>query len=105
MSDCFDHMTDAYESYDRAFDEGFRFGRRSRVSQFTPDPDFYHTRIEFMCIEAETHKALLLRLGKKVGVWVPKSICRKLKERSVWVHTDTYRKLTRVSLTLESKEK
>ena len=98
MSDCFDHLVDAFEDWDRGFDEGCSraWGKRGK-SSFSPDPLHYHRKLHFKAIQAETEKAYLLRLSNDVGVWVPKSICRHLEESSVWVHSLTYSKCTRIS--------
>ena len=99
MSDCFDHVVDAFEDWDRGFDEGCprACGKRGK-SSFSPDPLYYHRKLHFKAIQAQTEKAYLLRLSDDVGVWVPKSICRHFEESSVWVHSLTYSKCTRVNL-------
>ena len=95
MSDCFDHMADAFDSYDRSQDEGFINRKTHRnLNVFERDPLFYHRKIEFLKIEHETEKAYLLKISEQKGVWVPKSICKKKTKNSMYVHTATFEKCT-----------
>lgn len=98
MSDCFDHEADAWDDIcfneERYMDEDAEFdgyfgpkrrgSRRSgyRPTPFHPDPLYYHTRVKFAGIKAETDKAYLFELSKTKGVpkWVPKSCCRRLEK-------------------------
>ena len=97
MSDCFDHYTDAYESYDRADDDGcLSRGPRSLKTRY--DPLFYHVQLHFETLVTKTEKAYLFQLRLGEGVWVPRSICRHLKENSVFVHANTYYKCNKISI-------
>ena len=90
MSDTFDHYVDAMESYDRAYDDGCL---TSSYARFRKNPLFYFTKVNYIKIVAQTEKAYLFQIGDFEGVWVAKSVCRKLDKNSVYVHTDTYRKI------------
>lgn len=93
MSDCFDHMADAFDSYDRSMDEGF-----GNSSSFVADKLFFHKKIEFIKIEKETEKAYLFRLSDIEGVWVAKSLCRNMTKNTVYVHRKTYSKIKSIEL-------
>jgi hypothetical protein len=90
MSDTFDHEGDAWEDYDRRFDDA----DCSRTSQgsFTRNSLFYHQKVRFIRITAETEKAVQLELTDLHLVWVPKSVCRNWQESSVWVHKETFKR-------------
>lgn len=94
MSDCFDHMVDAYESYDRSIDDGGPL----YSSSFSPDKLYFHKRISFIKIENETDKAYLFRLSDVEGVWVPKSICKNLGDNEVFVHRKIYSKIKSIEI-------
>jgi len=101
MSDCFDHEVDAWESLDRAFEEGYRFGGRSRTRYAAPAPIdhlFYHKEIEFESIVRNDGYRYLVNLYGDTGVWVPIKICRSVGKRTMFVHSATYSKLPRVSI-------
>ena len=61
MSDCFDHMVDAFESYDRAMEDDCRCILRKPKSEILTG-----------IISHETQKAILLSNGSS-KVWLPKS--------------------------------
>lgn len=88
MSDTFNHEADAWDSLDQSIDEGFvwRFTKSGAIDNFCRNPLFYHRRIKIKGIVAETEKAYLFKIKKKMGLWVPKSMCRRLKKKSVYVH-------------------
>lgn len=109
MSDCFDHMVDAFEDYeargcdDDAGDGSWflsrrgRRGRRShRSSTFVRDPLYYHTKLEFERIVHRTDKAILFEFKRFGEQWVPEKLCRKLDEEecSVFVYTPFIRSIT-----------
>jgi len=87
MSDCFDHMVDAFESFDRSMDEGFGSSREENY-----DPLFYHAKLEFLEIKRETEKAYCMLLKNKEVLWIPKSICKSLNlnKKTVFVHRKTF---------------
>lgn len=91
MSDIFDHGLDAYEdlgSYYAGDREGWPEGSWS-----APDPLYYHTKVVFEKIVAETEKAYLIHESQfNQEVWVPKSICRELnlKDNTVYCHRAIY---------------
>ncbi|BFG81819.1 hypothetical protein [Pseudomonas phage PP21] len=88
MSDCFDHMVDAYEDFEaRGFDEGgFGFIRRRRLkSSFSRDPLYYHTSMSFLRIVKRTEKAILFEFDKLGEQWVPEKLCRQLDEANCTV--------------------
>lgn len=96
MSDTFDHELDAWESYDRAFDEGYRlpgYGRtvNGYVINFEPDPLFYFTKCRVVEKKAETLKAelLILDIFKYDALWIPKGIIKKRDKDFVYIHTKT----------------
>ncbi|QDP52325.1 MAG: hypothetical protein Unbinned4162contig1001_25 [Prokaryotic dsDNA virus sp.] len=93
MSDTFDHMVDAYESLNYDGNCGVEGGGAP------PDPLFYHVKIKFLRIKAETPKAYLFDVGT-TDFWCPKSITKKLKVEpdgcgSVYAHHKTLIKLLR----------
>lgn len=102
MSDIFDHEADAWDSLDRAFDEGFVWYRSSMgrigANNFVRDPLFYHCKLRFKRIVAETEKAYLFKIKKRVGVWIPKSVCRRLKKKTVYVHKSVASNLKLIDL-------
>jgi hypothetical protein len=94
MSDCFDHMVDAYEDFEaRGFDEdssGFSRGRSRRSkTPFSYDPLYYHTSKSFIRIVKRTEKAILFEFDKLGEQWVPEKLCRQLDEASgtVFIYT------------------
>ena len=99
MSDCFDHLTDAYESYDRSLedlsDKQLKCNPWAKPSY---NPLYYHKKLKFQETVVETDLAYLLRLKGSKGVWVPKSICRNKAKHSVMVHKATYGKCTKVQI-------
>lgn len=99
MSDIFDHEADAWDSLDRSIEEAdigryqsidrdfvLLYSKSCTIYDFCRDPLFYHRKIKIKGIVAETEKAYLFKIKKKVGFWVPKSMCRRLKKKSVYVH-------------------
>ena len=99
MSDCFDHLTDAYESFDRTSDEGC-LSHGLHLFKTPYDPLYYHVQLNFETLVTKTEKAYLFQLRPGEGVWVPRSICRELRENSVWVHAKTYSKCNKVSVSI-----
>lgn len=112
MSDTFDHEGDAWDSYDRAMDEGYGYcwGRtkHSRAAPRGPvDHLYYHSKINFIEIVAESEKCWLIRMAgfvdktyREFKVWLPKKICRQMDKdkHEVMVHTKTFNKLDRILL-------
>lgn len=99
MSDCFNHCLDAYEDLGRQISDGefVGFGKgRSRSTSAPYDPLFYHSKVSFdrVCAESEKSYNLLIQ-GHRI--WIPKKICRKfdLEKMTVYVHTSTYIKIIR----------
>ena len=90
MSDCFDHMTDAFESFDRSMDDGFGSFRGDNY-----DPLFYHAKLEFLEIKHETDKAYCMLLKNDEVLWIPKSICKSLNlnNKTVFVHRRTFKSI------------
>lgn len=79
MSDTFDHEGDAWESYDRAFDDGYRLPNRRSIISRTPTnfrkPPKY-TAVPVVSHIHSTEKAHLVVLtidGGNHERWVPKS--------------------------------
>jgi ribosome modulation factor len=91
MSDTFDHELAAWESYDRAFDEGYRHGGRSRTPYERPeqDPNFYHSWRDVSFTGAETVKAVRVRFNG-VSFCGPKSLIRARKSGAILVHRATF---------------
>jgi hypothetical protein len=97
MSDCFDHMMDAYED---AMNRGYMcsgtrsndkrpYKSRNFAPEFVPDPLYYHTRVEYSEIVAESDTSYLMHMGD-FKVWVPKKICKQhdSANKTVYVHTN-----------------
>lgn len=99
MSDTFNHYVDAMESYDRAYDDGCLTSSYDHYHE--KDPLYYFTKVDYMRIVTQTEKAYLFQIGDYEGVWVAKSVCRKLDKNSVYVHTNTYRKIKSIELRQE----
>ena len=95
MSDCFDHMVDAYESLDRAMDEGFTWCPRRRRNSWVCNPDYYHVELSGYKVLEESAKCLLVDFGS-YRVWIPKTIIRKRTDASMLVHANTFYKLPRL---------
>lgn len=99
MSDCFDHCLDAYEDLGCQISEGefVGFGRgRSRSTSAPYDPLFYHSKVIFDRVYAESEKSYCLIIQGE-SIWIPKKICRKfnLESKTVYVHSSTYVKILR----------
>lgn len=104
MSDMFDHEADAFDDYCRRdyYDEDYGGGQGySRARRFTPDfvpnPLYYHQKIAFDKVAAETDRAYCLAIevdNRMLNVWLPKTICRHLDlvSMTVWVHRQLYKK-------------
>ena len=94
MSDCFDHMFDAYDQlFHREMD--FESYGEGNGRPFAANPNFYHTFKEFKALVTQTEIAYLFKISKHKGVWVPKSICRRLETTKkgkirVYVHRYTF---------------
>ena len=97
MSDCFDHEADAWDNYDLTREIYAEDADLDYVN-FVPDPLFYHRQVSYKVILKETGKAYLFQLSEKLGVWVPKSICRQVRPHTAWVHKRIYAKCSRVKL-------
>lgn len=97
MSDCFDHEAEAWDNYDLT-GEIYAEGANLDYVNFVPNPLFYHRKVSYEAILKETDKAYLFKLSEKLGVWVPKSICREVKPHTAWVHKRIYEKCSRVNL-------
>lgn len=92
MSDIFNHLEDAFNNLFDSYEHGT--GKRED-SGTAPNPLFYHIKIQYIDLLGETEKAYCFKLivaRKKIELWIPKSICRKMdtKNKTVYVHTRTY---------------
>lgn len=95
MSDIFDHALDAFESQDRAWNEGY-IGRKSN---FTRDPLYYHIEVSEITIIWESEKAYCVRWYDDC-YFVPKKLCRKINRgartmyilRSFWNNAEPIKK-------------
>ena len=63
--------------------------------EYIPNKLFYHSKIFFDSITAETEKAYLLRINNKMELWIPKKICKNMvldneyyESCFVYIHTD-----------------
>lgn len=87
MSDIFDHNLDAWEDNmpgGRSYEEGYE-------SDWAPDPLYYHMRIKYKMIgETESHFHIEF---SELPVWVPKKIVRSIKPDTMFVHTNTFKKI------------
>jgi hypothetical protein len=102
MSDTFDHEGDAWASLDWEIENEEGFGspyRRSKSKRapyfrpdFRPDPLYYHANLAFKAIKKQTEKSYLVVLDK-MELWIPKKICKEVKQNSMYVHTETLRKI------------
>ena len=97
MSDCFDHEAEAWDNYDLT-GEIYAEDANLDYVNFVPNPLFYHRKVSYEAILKETDKAYLFKLSEKLGVWVPKSICREVNPHTAWVHKRIYEKCSRVNL-------
>jgi hypothetical protein len=87
MSDCFDHELDAFECSSRDDPDGGYNSNDPCVGhsqEFQRNPLFYHTKVSITGICKETDKAYMLECARG-RFWVPKSLCRKLREHSVYI--------------------
>ena len=118
MSDCFDHQADAWDDFcfnsDRyvegdsvyGYNAPYKKGRRSKRNSFCYDPDYYHTKIQFLRIVKETDKSYYIELFKiqdadsSLYVWIPKKICKDICSNSMKVHSNTYNKILRDAVEL-----
>ena len=69
---------------------------------YIPNKLFYHSKIFFDSITAETKKAYLLKINNKMELWIPKKICKKMvldnenyESSFVYIHTETYKKIVK----------
>lgn len=103
MSDCFDHMCDAYDQHynfdgdDHMYGEDDNYYSRSNRSRRIGRPSnplYYHTKIKFNNIERITTKAFLFNVEDHVGLWVPISWCKEMDEENntVYIWTEGYKK-------------
>lgn len=86
MSDCFDHMSDAWDQhlqYEHEFDDdqsgSSNYSNYDGYEDYEYDKLYYHRKHKFRSIEAQTDKAYLFNLKNGKQQWVPKSLCKKLK--------------------------
>lgn len=87
MSDIFDHALDAFESLQWEEAGGPTRGESGEYyngSNFDYDPLYYHSKVKIESIEFQTEQAYLFK-NKKGKFWVPKSLCRGLKKKSVFI--------------------
>lgn len=93
VRDVFEHDVTAFENMlDKAgnpVDGDFTWGK----SSFKVDPLYYHTKVKFNRIKAETKRSYLFSFSNSIDIWVPKKVCRELKEDSVYIHINTLRKI------------
>lgn len=84
MSDCFDHMCDAYERMLNGHDDYNcdSFSRKPDKLYFYGEPNLHYNKVKFDKIEKETDKAILIRI-KDSTAWVPKMCIRELTRNSV----------------------
>lgn len=101
----------AWDSYDVAMDEGYRFcyGRRRKsrsANLYVPYEryvaQFYRDITYVECLHT-TKKARLFELndpisGKQLVVWIPKTIIKAYKENVITVHSYTYTKIIEAKL-------
>ena len=83
MSDCFDHAGDAFDSMSpggRDYEEGYRFNY---------NPLYYHTKITYSEIQAETEKAIRIVIDHSdeisVAMWIPKALIKERKKTTMYV--------------------
>ena len=70
--------------------------------EYIPNKLFYHSKIFFDSITAETEKAYLLKINDKMELWIPKKICKNMvldnenyESCFVYIHTETYKKIVK----------
>lgn len=88
MSDCFDHALEAFESrfwgnHDTPTTSN-SYEDYDSDSNFKYDKNYYHVKVKAKIVK-ETEKAFLLK-NKKGVFWVAKSLCRKVKRKSLLIH-------------------
>ena len=75
MSDTFDHMGDAFDSYDRSLEDGEGWHSPTNWTVFHKDELYYHDKYDYEELVFTTDKACLFQIkGKKY--WVPKNYAK-----------------------------
>lgn len=103
MSDCFDHMADAWDQYCNSdyMDSQDGFGGSKG---FAYNALHYHSKITFKRLIAQTEKSYLFEYtwyGKSVEVWVAKRLLKEfnLKTLTGYVHRKIFTKILNTELT------
>jgi len=91
MSDIFDHEVDAWESYDRVYDD------REYNGRLAYNPNYYHSWIRVHDIVSDTTAGLSVSVVPGFQVFIPGKLIRgKRKVTSGWeifVHSGTFFKI------------
>lgn len=84
MSDCFDHILNSFESNIASNYESDSIYYEESSNLFVKNKNYYHNKIKAKIIY-KTDKAYLLKNSKGL-FWVSKTLCRKVKKKSLLIH-------------------
>lgn len=96
MSDTFDHALQAFESQDRFGDDEYPLARKGKAGAC--DPLYYHKKVKVKEWLAESRKCYYVSLKKYGKLWIPKSICRNVGKKKMWVHKITLKAIVESKL-------
>lgn len=94
MSDTFDHEGEAWASLDWDWEDG-----EVDTHCFIKSPPYalhFHKRVQFVSVDGETEKSLLINFGSG-SLWIPRKIMRCLDRKNgvVWLHRHTFNEIVR----------
>ncbi len=99
-----EHEVEAYDQMERmGWDEDYPECHPGYycMNSFEKNPLYYHKRFQFNKIVAETEKSYLFNFPRgdsTLDVWVPKSVCAKLKKKTVYIHRLTFLKCEKTAI-------
>jgi hypothetical protein len=87
--------------YEYEYDGGDSLSDRASFSyssdsycQQNVDRLFYHKKRRFIDVQKETDKSYYILFDRGMPpVWMPKSICKNMRDNSVYIHKATFRKI------------
>lgn len=84
MSDCFDHLLDSFESdiFSNYESDSIYYEKVTKI--FIKDKNYYYNKVKAKVIY-QTDKAYLLQNSRGL-FWVSKTLCRKIKKKSLLIH-------------------
>lgn len=104
------HELEAYESYDRAIESGYRPYKKYQRMEYDcgpPDANFYHGWIDIAGIKHETAKAYLITY-LDMDIWIAKKLIREFKNdgKQMFVHMKIFTQLLQTEVEkLKAREK